>query len=738
MATALLLAVPQLVAAQEFPSFEQVKRDFHASDAWLLDRNGQRIQRVRTDFTARRGAWTPLADTSPALLHAILLTEDRRFYAHSGVDWSAVGAAAWSNLWNTRTRGASTITMQLAGLLNDALRARPGGRSWGQKWRQLWSARTLEQEWRKDEVLEAYLNLVPFRGELIGIDAMARSLFGKAPRGLDQRESALAAALLRAPNATAERVAERACLILQQASSPWGADCKALQLYTEAALRNRHYAAMEGPAPHFARQILAQLREQAPQAQLPRTIASTLDLGLQRHAVRVLREHLAALQGQNVQDGAVLVLDNASGNVLAWVGSSGATLSQASEVDAVVALRQPGSTLKPFLYAQAIAERRLTAASLLDDSPARIPTEYGIYAPENYDLGYKGWVSVRQALGSSLNIPAVRALRMVSPEAFSQQLRALGFELPEPSGFYGYSLALGGVDVTLLQLTNAYRTLANGGALHPVRLLQADGSDRPAATAQALDAQAAFIVTDILADRHARMLTFGTDSALATRFWSAVKTGTSKDMRDNWTVGFTAHHTIGVWVGNADGSPMQDVSGISGAAPVWASVAAYVNRLRPSQAPTPPQELERRVVTYAPLQPDGTTSALVESARYEWFLPGTAQDAFALAPSAMDAPADGAMTARILEPSDSTIIALDPDIPPANQLVRVRTSDAGITWHVNGQPVHGLHNPRQWYWAPTPGRHRFELRSPRDDAVLDSIQIEVRGAQWQEGRTATR
>ncbi|WP_347485444.1 penicillin-binding protein 1C [Vandammella animalimorsus] len=745
LASGLLLAGLALAGASApaladgLPSFDKVRQEFHSSETWLLDRHGQRLQRLRTDFSVRRGDWVALQAVSPALLHAIVLTEDKRFYEHSGVDWAAVGAAAWGNLWNERTRGASTITMQLAGLLNEALRSRPGGRSWGQKWRQLWSARDLEQDWSKAQVLEAYLNLVPFRGELQGIDALSRSLFDKAPHGLDQREAAIAAALLRAPNAPVARVAERACLALQAAQSPWGRDCKALAFYTEAALRRRHFEPEQGDAPHFARYALQQYHEQQtqqgpqPEQALPAELPSSLDAGLQRHAAHTLRRQLQQLQHQNVRDGAVLVLDNASGEVLAWVGSSGAQLSQAAEVDAVQALRQPGSTLKPFLYAQAIAQRRLTAASLLDDSPTRIPTAFGLYAPENYDLRYRGWVSVRQALGSSLNIPAVRTLGMVTPDAFAQQLRALGFALPEPAGFYGHSLALGGVDVSLLQLTNAYRTLANGGLHGAVRSARAPAHAlRPADAPQRIwDERVAFIVGDMLSDRHARLLTFGTDSALATRFWSAVKTGTSKDMRDNWAIGYTPRFTIGVWVGNADGSPMHDVSGISGAAPVWASVAAYLHARHPAAAPQPPADLVRLGVQYQPESPDAPPP--IDSSRQEWFLPGTEQAIFTLpAPTASGHAASDsaghATAARIIEPQPGTIIALDPDIPPANQMLRLQTQAAQAQWWFNGQRVTGLADARRWYWPPMPGQHHIELRSADGRTVYDQVHIEVRGA----------
>ena len=172
----------------------------------LVSGDGEVLQRIRTDKTVRKGQWTPLADISPALRTALVLSEDKRFYEHSGVDWQAVSAAAWANLWNSKTRGASTITMQLAGLLDDDLKRGAGGRSVVQKVGQTVSAQLLESGWRKDQILEAYLNLVPFRGELVGIDALSQTLFGKAPHGLDLREAAVAAALVRAPNASAQQV----------------------------------------------------------------------------------------------------------------------------------------------------------------------------------------------------------------------------------------------------------------------------------------------------------------------------------------------------------------------------------------------------------------------------------------------------------------------------------------------------------------------------------------------------
>jgi penicillin-binding protein 1C len=735
MATVLAFAA---LPAQALPSYAEVRGDFRSSETQVLSREGELLQRVRTDATVRRGQWVGVADVSPALRQALLLSEDKRFYEHSGVDWAAVSAAAWANLWNQRTRGASTITMQLAGLLDGDWRQGPGGRSVPQKVGQAVAAQVLERRWRKDQILEAYLNLVPFRGELVGIDALSRTLFGKAAHGLDEREAAVAAALVRAPNARPALVAQRACGVLREMRQAPRLDCDGVDLFTTAALQRRAYDASEGMAPHWARQALARQRAQAPGQPLPATLRTSVSAPLQRVALDMLNQHLRELRGRNVEDGAVLVLDNATGEVLAWVGSSGA-LSQASEVDGVLAQRQPGSTLKPFLYAQAIAERRLTAASLIEDSSAQIATASGLYIPQNYDRQFKGWISVRTALAASLNVPAVRALVMVSPEGFFAQLRALGMPLRESGGYYGYSLALGSPEVPLLQLTNAYRALANGGRSSPVAYVPARGKAQAqgkeaAQSVQAVDARAAFIVGDILADANARARTFGTDSVLATRFWTAVKTGTSKDMRDNWAIGWSQRYTVGVWVGNASGAAMHDVSGTSGAAPIWAAVMAHLHQRTPSRSPAPPTGLVRVPVRFGP--GPGAGSGLLEAARDEWFLQGTQQTLFAIdsvATGSYTARASGqndaentlVATARIVAPTPGTILALDPDIPPERQRMRLQAEGSPmLRWRIGGREVgRGL----DAQWAPWPGRHRVELTDARG-RVLDSVPIEVRGA----------
>ncbi|QBY54720.1 penicillin-binding protein 1C [Cupriavidus oxalaticus] len=725
---ALLPLLPLLWSghAAALPAFAQVRDDWRSADVVVLDRHGDVVGRVRDDFRARRGDWVTLAQTSPALRTAIVLSEDRRFYAHSGVDWQGVAAAAWANLWNTRTRGASTLTMQLAGLLDDDLRrsgAAAQGRSLTQKVGQAAGAAALERSWSKDQILEAYLNLVPFRGELVGLSAMSQVLFGKYPQGLDARESALAVALVRAPNAPAVQVARRACGILREMRLP--RQCEGLEGFAQLALLRtgpvaQRNAAAQVPAtvqqlaPHLARRLVSDTRAQlAPGASMPAHITSTLDARLQRAAVTSLDRHLRELAGRHVEDGAVVVIDNASGDVLAYVGSSGA-LSSAAQVDHAAALRQAGSTLKPFLYAQALEERRLTAASLLDDRPVNLPVGGGLYVPQNYDHRYAGWVSTRAALAASLNVPAVRTLVMVTPHRFHKRLVALGLPLTEAGDYYGYSLALGSADVSLLALTNAYRALASGGRYAPPRLREGAPVAAPVAVMQP---GASYVIGDILADRHARARTFGLDSPLTTRFWTAVKTGTSKDMRDNWCIGWSQRYTVGVWVGNASGAAMRDVSGVSGAAPVWHDVMEALHREQGSRAPVMPAGVQRVTLNFD----DG-----LEPAREEVFLAGTA-----ITRVSVGKPAAAASTApAIANPANGTVFALDPDMPPASQRVWFQAegiagqSARAVSWRMDGKP---LGRGAEVAWLPWPGRHQVELLDAAGK-VVDRIGIEVRGA----------
>jgi penicillin-binding protein 1C len=674
---ALLLAAAPAFA---LPTFDAVRAAHAPSDVPLLARDGTPMHTVRTDHTVRRGPWLTLADISPALRTAIVLGEDRRFWEHGGVDWPALAASAWANVWNQRTRGASTLTMQLAGLTDEQLLRPAGGRSPVAKLQQMLRAQEFEARWSKAQILEAYLNRVPLRGELVGVAAASEVLFRKHASGLDSVEAALLAALVRAPNARPDEVERRACQVLKLQQLP----CAEAATTLAQALARRP-GALRGSGESLAPHLAARLARAAVPGQ---PLRSTLDAPLQRVALGALRQQLAELRGRNVEDGAVIVLDNASGEVLAWVGSSGPAQSGASAVDFVLARRQPGSTIKPFFYALALQRRLLTAGSLIDDAPLQLAAGAGLYQPQNYDHAYKGAVSVRTALASSLNVPAVRVGAMLGPDAVFAVLQLAGLRPSESAGYHGHALALGSADVTLLDLANAYRMLANAGRYAAPRWQPASVQGTPRAV---FDPAVAWLVADMLADPAARATTFGLDSPLVTRGWAAVKTGTSKDMRDNWCVGFTDRYTVGVWVGNAGGEPMHGVSGISGAAPVWREVVAHLHADRPSRAPAP--------------------AAGLVAVRGAWFIAGT------------EAGLAGASLARpfgIQSPRDGSQIVLDPDIPMSAQ--RLVFEGAPGLWRLNGQPIGQGAVLR---WLPRPGRHVLE----RTDAhASDRVAFEVRAA----------
>jgi penicillin-binding protein 1C len=690
---ALVLAVSLHIAPYPVESLDDVKAKWRSADAWLLDRHGAPLSKLRLDRARRRGDWAAMADLSPAFVEAVIESEDRRFREHEGVDWlGMLGAARQSSVGERR--GGSTLTMQVAAQLNPELEW-GGQRGLMEKWRQMRQAIAIERSWSKDQIMEAWANLTPFRGEIEGVDAASRVLFGKRAAGLDRAESAVLAALARAPNASADRVARRACALAQKDAFVCG---KSAELAGYGLRVPRLPARVEGDAPHLAARLLV-----APGV----NVVSTLDAPLQRFARETLARHLRELEGRNVEDGALVVIDNASGDVLAYVGSGGAG-SRAPQVDGASARRLAGSTLKPFLYELAIEERRLTAASILDDSPLAVATATGLYVPQNYDHAFRGPVTLRQALAGSLNVPAVRTLVLVGTAPFHSRLRRLGLDtLDRDAEDYGYGLALGGGDVTLLQLANAYRALANGGRVGPVRLSKTDAEAPPGE--RVMDEGASYVVSDILADPGARATTFGLASPLHTRYRASVKTGTSKDMRDNWAVGFTDRYTVGVWVGNFSGESMHDVSGVTGAAPVWREVMDHLHAESPPLTPAPPREL-----VHAPIHFAGG----IEPDRDEWFVPGTQSQHIAR----VDTPAGGA---RLDSPSDGATYALDPDIPPSHQriMLRARGAGAGSAFLLpDGSRVEAA---RPFLWDPAAGHHRVALLDGAG-RLLDEARFEVR------------
>jgi penicillin-binding protein 1C len=532
---------------------------------------------------------------------------------------------------------------------------------------------------------------VSFRGELQGIEAVSWGLFGKEPNGLNESESSILASLIPSPNAATEDIIRRAVLLgtsLKVRTGSREIESLAYQSLTKPYTIKRN----ENLAPHVASMLLGKD---------VLSVTSSIDAGLQRFAIETLEKYISELQNQNVSEGAIIVVDNRTGEVLAYVANRG-NKSSSHYVDGLQAKRQAGSTLKPFLYAIAFENRLLTPASLIKDEPLDIPTERGLYAPDNYDKQFRGIVTARTALASSLNVPAVKIGMLVGSELFAGKLKELEIGGIEGGEFYGPSIALGSVDVSLWELVNAYRTLANSGVWSQMTLTPGNKGGQ---SYRVYSKEAVFLVSDILSDREARGITFGLENPLSTKFWTAVKTGTSKDMRDNWCVGYSDKFTVGVWVGNFNNEPMWNVSGVSGAAPVWIEIINYLHKNTKSLPPLPPSNVIAKEIIVV----DN------EKKKKEWFIKGTEPEI------ALQA---GTPAPKILYPSSGTIIAFDPDIPVEYQKIFFESNleSEMAKWLLNGKH---LGSSSIMPWVPVRGTYELALVD-KDNYVLDRITFEVR------------
>jgi penicillin-binding protein 1C len=695
------------------PSFENFKLKFTSSDRLILDRYGRALHEIRFDTKVRRFDWVSLSQISPALVENVIFAEDHRFYSHHGVDWWALAVAFGQKISGHSQRGASTITMQLTEFLDSLSGKTKLHRGYSEKIKQIGRALDLEQIWSKDQILEAYLNLVPFKGELQGIASTSYGLFEQDPSSLDREESAVLTALIRSPNSNDEKIFWRACRQFRQLFKSLNSgetDCSPhlQQLALQVNRKVHSIRPLAEDAPHIARQVLAAhlFKDQ-------QRVRTTLDLRLQRIVVSALRRQILALKNQNMNDGAAIVLDNATGEILAYAGNIGKE-SSAPYVDGVKALRQAGSTLKPFLYAMAFDQKLLTPASVLNDAPLEISVQSGLYRPQNYDRNFRAFVTARNSLASSLNVPAVKALEMVGVTEFVDKLKDLGFIDLERADIYGPSIALGSADVKLIQLANAYRTLANGGNWsEPTFLFQnaalQTSSDETKVPHRIFSQDAAYLISNILSDREARSTTFGLENMLATRFWTAAKTGTSKDMRDNWCLGYSRRYTVGVWAGNFSGTSMWGVSGVQGAAPAWLEIMNALHESEPSVAPPLPEGIVQKKIYF----PSWKVS------KNEVFIRGTE-------PLSGQIQTEAQPLTKISYPQDSSMIAIDPDIPLQNQKVFFSFENAdGKTRVILNDKDLGPAG-KIYLWKPQTGHFRLKLKDAQG-SIIDQIQFEVRG-----------
>lgn len=538
----------------------------------VLDRHGQ-ILRLVPDRQGRKAVRLPPGPLPPLMVAAFVAAEDQRFWRHPGVDGAAILRAAAQDLAAWRlVSGASTITQQLARLTY------PSPRTWRSKVLEMVRSLRIERALTKEEILRCYLDRVPLGFNLVGVQSAALSYFGKPAAELNAAQAAILAALAKAPGALRPHGRRHARLLARQS---WVLGRMArlgfLSSQELAAARETplSFPGVEGrgpvfpfKAPHFVQLALARRGTGEATGAM---VSTTLDLSLQRGLEAVVRSHRTRLRKCGASQAACVVVDNRTLMVLALVGSYQYGPQERGYNNGAAALRSPGSSLKPFLYALAL-DQGFTPAAILEDVERRYRTSRGEFHPANFDRSAHGPVSFREALGNSLNLSSVFLLNQVGPEAFYDTLVTLKLinHPKRTAAHYGLGLVVGNPEVSLMQLVAAYASLANSGVFRNLRLRPEEPLDPGV---QVFSPQAAYIVSDILSDPLARGRIFGGSLAMNQPYHLAVKTGTSTRYRDCWAVAFSREYTVGVWVGNFGGQPTALLSGAAAAAPIVADVA---------------------------------------------------------------------------------------------------------------------------------------------------------------------
>ena len=667
----------------------------------VVDRNGE-VLYESLGGSGTRGESLKAAALPQRVVEATLVAEDRRFFQHPGVDPIAVARAAMQNVRALRVvEGGSTISQQVAKLL---LQSR--SRGLGQKLRETVLALRLEQRFTKRDLLAMYLNLAPYGNRITGVARASRAYFGVAPEQLTVAQAAFLASLPQRPSAfnplrDPEKARPRQLSILARM------DLTDQERKSARAERLRFSpTAQPVLAMHYVERVLSQ-----PSALSPRPsalIQTTLDANLQRDVTGIIAAHRATLLRHGAKSVAVAVLDNATGEWLAWEGSGdyfGETFGGA--IDGVATPRQPGSTLKPFTYALAF-ESGYSPATVLPDIPSHFPTaeEGVVYTPRNYDDRYRGPLRVRAALAGSQNVPAVAMLAKLGPESLLRLLRNSGFSFSKTSDYYGLGLTLGDAEVTLEQLVRAYAAFAREGQAVDGRRM--------------FSRRTAFWISDILSDAEAREYAFGSGGALDFPFPVAVKTGTSQAYRDNWTIGYTRDVTVGVWVGNFDRAPLRGSSGVTGAAPIFNGVMlAAMKRARGSLpigdttdiVAQPPDVEELEICALSGARP----STYCPSIQREWLRtnepprfcswhhdgeidwPAEYRTWAGTGARAQRASKRTEERFRITHPPEGATYLIDPTLRMEFQTLRLRAT-ANVQWEIDGRRVSDE-------WPLVPGRH---------------------------------
>jgi len=679
----------------------------------FVDRNGLRLGTV-LGRDERHTMSVPLERIAPAFRGAVIATEDRRFFEHGTLDVpSTARALALSIRRRHVPGGASTLALQV-GRLIEPVSGSPLG-----KLREILFANRLEFGMSKNAILEAYANRAPMGSNLYGVEAAARTYFGTHADELDLAQAALLAALPNDPvrldpyRHRAALEARRRFVLQRMRACGFITQSDLLNATRErVAVLPRNLGIVA--APHF---LFAVARDVPADRERVRT---TIDLPLQLFVEAQVRAVVETLGSHDVRDAAAIVIDNRTAQILAYVGSPDYFAdADLGRNDGVEALRQPGSALKPFLYELALERRAIRPQTILADVPvAYALPDARLYRPNDYSTRFAGPVRVRVALADSLNVPAVRVLERVGVQQFLDRLHELGFTgLDRPAAYYGLGLTLGGGEVTLYELARAYVTAARGGT--PVELLGSLDA-RPVPEAQPAD-PAWELVTDMLADDHARAAAFGTHSILSLPFAAAVKTGTSSDFRDTWTAGYSRDYTVAVWVGNFDGSPMRGISGVTGAAPLWSRIMLHLHQQREPAPFDPPRGYVRRPICAQTGTPPFAGCAATVT---EWLDRGDLAAYERPRAQALGGeydtwlaaqPARAALATRILSPRDGDTFVLEPG--GGAQTLKFEIAGRELeTAHVfvNGVPL--ARTGRDYLWALRRGSFELRVRAAGDQS----------------------
>lgn len=565
----LILTISSIVHAATLPSFQKVRAQYQASFSTLLDRNREVLQTIQIDPKIQRLPWVTLQELSPAMLDALLVSEDQRFFQHAGVDWRAMVGAAWENLVHNTHRGASTLTMQLAGLLDPSLTRGTGGRTYIQKWQQINAARQLERHWSKAQILEAYLNLVDYRSNLYGLNAATLALFNKTPLTINATEASILSALLRGPNARSAIVAERACGVAKLLHPPKPNCAEITALSTKYLVAHPKTVFAVAIAPDAAKILLNTPGQR---------IISSLDSQLQTIALSNMQNALTP-----TTSAAAVILDNGTGELLAYVNSSHATNN-------IITPHPAGSLLQAFVYGLAMEQKLLTAASVVDNTP--VPVTTNSFYPDYFTtLPDHNWASVRTALISGLPAAAIRTRALLPATDYADRLKTLGL-MPEDES------------QTLLAIANAYQAIANNGS-YCAASFHIGGLNKPQRN---MPARVAIILSDIMANEHG-YIQEGFDF---NNYYGAISD-------PHFAVGFTESYTIAVWTDDPVATTTSNL---------WGSITRDIVRAYPSHPPKLPNNIVIQNIHYLPP---------IEPPRQELFLPGTEQTVFYIPPAQNEA-----------------------------------------------------------------------------------------------------